>query len=763
MPVAAAPVGAELGRLMRGREALRASFVQTWQVLSRRHDPAALEPWAAGTLELVNVNAGASCLLAFWRASIELSTRHSPASLGMAARAAADICRHAGARAATEMLDIYPRLDGRLATPDERSAWWRILVGLARAAPECVSLAAASAERLLAAGGPDSFETFVMTGLKVGTDRAKRLRFFSLEDPLAQRLVERAGGGPGFAELEQGLKRFLTALWAGSAHFQPNLQPLPTPAGNEVSRRTNIAGPVIRLPDIFAGVNGDAARSLFRAAAAHAAAHLALGAPRFAIGKVKPVQMACIGLIEDARIETRAMRRFPGLRRLWAPYHVAEPVPEPLASLLLARVARGLFDPGYQDPDALIDKARNLFRDASPRIEDPAISFDIGTRLANDIAQRRIRFDARGYLVEPIYRDDGLCLWDFGDQDAERIEEVDLAIDAARIERRETDEAPEADEPEQSPSSGRARPKAADERGIVLGLYPEWDATAGIERPDWTTVRSVAPAAGDVREFTRALERAGALRARIGRLVRAAKVGRATRLKRQAEGHALDIDAAIDAAVSRHAGETPDERVFISSARHQRDLAVLVLIDTSESTRDRLASGASILDIEKIAVAMLAEAMAGLGDDFALVAFSSAGREDVRLTHLKRFEVGYGQAEASCLAGLQPGFSTRLGTALRHAGTEIAAVRSFRKLILVLTDGEPSDIDVENPDDLAQDARRAVLSLHARGIDTFGVTLDPRSVGSGAKIFGKANAMPVRRIEDLPMRLSELYFRLSRR
>ncbi|HEY9214559.1 MAG TPA: VWA domain-containing protein, partial [Ancylobacter sp.] len=241
------------------------------------------------------------------------------------------------------------------------------------------------------------------------------------------------------------------------------------------------------------------------------------------------------------------------------------------------------------------------------------------------------------------------------------------------------------------------------------------------------------------------------------------RVGRAARLKRQAEGHDLDLDAVIEAAIAQRSGQTPDTRVFRSSALLQRDLAVMVLIDVSQSTSDRLKDGSAVLDVEKLAVAMLAEVMAGLGDKFALHAFASSGRDDVRITRVKGFDEPYGREAVATLAGLSSGLSTRLGAVLRHAGAEIASVRSFRKLILVLTDGEPSDIDVSDPRDLMLDARRAVLGLKARGIDTFGVTLDPTGAGSGPQIFGKANAMPVRRVEDLPMRLSELYFRLARR
>jgi nitric oxide reductase activation protein len=129
---------------------------------------------------------------------------------------------------------------------------------------------------------------------------------------------------------------------------------------------------------------------------------------------------------------------------------------------------------------------------------------------------------------------------------------------------------------------------------------------------------------------------------------------------------------------------------------------------------------------------------------------------------LKDFGEPYGPPIRARLAGLVPAFSTRLGAALRHAGAAIGSVRSHRKLIIVLTDGEPSDIDVADPIDLIEDARHATLALKSEGIDVFGMTLDPSGVGSGEAVFGRGRHMPVRRLEDLPMRLAALYFRLAR-
>lgn len=547
----------------------------------------------------------------------------------------------------------------------------------------------------------------------------------------------------------------LIALWSAV----PNLQPLAF-AGRDVPPRVNIAGPVIRMPEVFPGLDREASHRLYLAAAVHAGAHFAFGNPRFPVGKCKPVQMALATLVEDARVEELAMRRYPGLRRLWSSYHTAEPEDIPTAQSLLRRIARALFDPNYKDPDALVEKAQCLFRAANDALVDSAMSLDIGTRLANDMGQRRIRFDERGHVVEPAYRDDGLGLWDFSSVDPEVSDEIELAVDAARIERREAENG-KTDEPSVG-AAGKVHATTLPSEGVVVATYPEWDAAAGMERPDWSTVKSVLPVAGDARAMQRTVEQAGPIRGRIARLVRAAKVGRVARLRRQMEGHDLDLDAAIDATVASRAGEMPDPRVFRSTALLQRDLAVLVLVDVSQSTASRLADGSSVLDIEKLSVAILGEALSQLGDPFAIMAFASAGRTDVRVTKLKDFAQSYDSKVIARLAGLASGFSTRLGTVLRQGGTEMDRLRSFRKLVLVLTDGEPFDIDT-SPEDLILDARRVVLQLRARGIDTFGVTLDPAGSGCGGRIFGQANSMAIRRIEDLPMRLSELYFRLARR
>ena len=133
-----------------------------------------------------------------------------------------------------------------------------------------------------------------------------------------------------------------------------------------------------------------------------------------------------------------------------------------------------------------------MFEARLPRLADPSISREIGMLLGNDLGQMRVQFNPKTYVVEPFYRDDGLGLWDFGEDAPASGEPLELAIDAVRLEQQEKpDQDLRPDQLEDNGSAGRARPVAADQRGIVVAKYPEWDRAHGVERPEWTTVREI--------------------------------------------------------------------------------------------------------------------------------------------------------------------------------------------------------------------------------------------------------------------------------
>src|SRR5262249_41201405 len=570
------------------------------------------------------VNAGPDCQLAYWRLSSELKSELSLNELAGFAHAAADICRGAGAQAALACIQALPVAQRRLPSTAEIALWACGLVRVARAAPESVVAVASRTDIILQACDAAGFETFIATGLKFTRgDRARRRAFFTLEDRLAAQVLEQAAGALTFSRSERILKAYATALWGRP----PVLRGAVAPPGGQLARRGNITGGAGRVPAVFRGVPKTALPQLFRACVAHATAHVALTRTRFPIGSLKPLQMALIGLVEDARVEALAMRAFPGLRRLWAPFHVAEPSGVITAPTVMARLARALFDPDYVDPDGFVNKGRALFAAEAHRLDDILLSRQIGGLLGNDLGQMRVQFNARTYVIERVYGDDGLGLWDFGDRAQPQDEVVEMMVEAARLDPRDDAANPDRrrEEAEPAPDAiGRARERLPDERGPVIATYPEWDCDAGTERPDWSTVRAAPVWPGDAHAIDTALDQIPVVRSRIRRLVRGARVGRHERLKRRNDGPELDLDAALDAAIALRADDLPDERIFRIMMRRRRDLAVTILLDVSESTRDRVAaSGATVLDTERLAVAALAEALAALHDPFALRAFAS--------------------------------------------------------------------------------------------------------------------------------------------
>jgi nitric oxide reductase activation protein len=241
-----------------------------------------------------------------------------------------------------------------------------------------------------------------------------------------------------------------------------------------------------------------------------------------------------------------------------------------------------------------------------------------------------------------------------------------------------------------------------------------------------------------------------------------ASIARRQRYKGQREGDALDIDAGIALIIERRAGRIIEPRVYLRDAPGPRDLAILLLLDLSQSTADRDPLGRTILDVERKAAAIITAAVEAADDAIAVHGFNSNGRERVRYIRIKSFDERMDAVVRSRLAGLQSSHSTRLGAALRHAGSYLSQRRAFRKVLLVLTDGEPSDVDVPEARYLAEDARRAAYQLRRHGIDIFAFGMGNGPFFQLDRIFGERRALRASRVDVLPQRLVQLYAELKK-
>jgi len=227
------------------------------------------------------------------------------------------------------------------------------------------------------------------------------------------------------------------------------------------------------------------------------------------------------------------------------------------------------------------------------------------------------------------------------------------------------------------------------------------------------------------------------------------------------EGEELDLNAAVRAMIDIRRGIMPDPRINIRITRHVRDLAIVVLMDLSESTNEPIdkddPEGPSIIQLTREATGLLAWAIDGIGDAFAVHGFASDGRHDVQYYRFKDFHQPYDDAAKARLAGMRGGLSTRMGAALRHAGWHLGQQTAQRRLVLLITDGEPADIDERDPQYLRHDTKKAVEELAMRGIHTYCLTLDPLADRYVARIFGENRYSIVDQVARLPERLPAVF------
>ena len=567
-------------------------------------------------------------------------------------------------------------------------------------------------------------------------------------------------------ELPGCARSFVRALWGREVSVRAS-----RPAPNALApARPTFAASQIWIPmSAPAGAPG-AASSYLLAAAAHASAHIEFGAARFLVKALKPPQVALVSLLEDARVERLAQARYPGLARLWAPFHRAEPSGPKTSSALLARLARALHDDAYVDDDGWVNKGRELFSAARADWPEASLSRRIGNVLGHDLGQMRVQFNAKEYVVEPAYRDDHAGLWQFERDSTDSASEL-LVEGVCRVEhdepspwqKRNDSGAPHSADPPHLADEPTPAPRSEPHAGQELSRkYPEWDYVIRRERSDFCSLRERLPPPSDPAHLDAGLARYSTVRRRLDRAARRLALERPVQERRLRVGDRLDLPAAIAAVIAHKSGAWPDPRVY-RKARFQRESpAVLVLLDLSDSLNATPAGSATpLLELARLASGLLASTLTRVHGDLAIHGFSSNTRRDVGYYRFKDFEEPYDDQVRARLAGMRASASTRLGTALRHAGRELGAQPARRKILLVVTDGEPSDVDVHDSKYLLWDARQATIRNRQQDLTSFCVGLDAAAEGSVRAIFGLGNYLLLDHLGDLPEKLSQVYLRLA--
>jgi len=291
-------------------------------------------------------------------------------------------------------------------------------------------------------------------------------------------------------------------------------------------------------------------------------------------------------------------------------------------------------------------------------------------------------------------------------------------------------------------------------------FYKEWDADLSDYKLDWCLVRQRVAKSMPNPFVENVRTRMHGLIALIRRQFMRLKPEGFRRLRAQETGDDLDLEALIPALVEMRAGASPSDGVYIRRDKRTRDVAVLFLLDMSASTAERV-HGRRVIDIQKEAMVLMAEALDSLGDPFAIYGFSSEGRFRVDLFSVKEFGEPYSDRVQTRLGGLEPKELTRLGAVIRHGIYKLEGVQALIKLMVILTDGRPYDLEYGGLKYAIEDTKRAVQEARRRKIHPFIITSDQRGSDYIKRICPETRSMIVPRVERLPMVLPAMYKRLT--
>ena len=285
-------------------------------------------------------------------------------------------------------------------------------------------------------------------------------------------------------------------------------------------------------------------------------------------------------------------------------------------------------------------------------------------------------------------------------------------------------------------------------------LYNEWDHRRAHYRKHWCVLRELDTHPTHEPFVQRTLTKYAGVLPQLRKTFEALR-GENRLLKKQPHGDDVDFDALVEATADHRAGRELSERLFVKRHRFERDIAVLFMVDMSGSTKGW------INDAEREALVLLCEALEILGDRYAIYGFSGMTRKRCELYRIKRFDEPYTDEVRGRIAGIQPQDYTRMGVAIRHLTKLLADVEARTKLLITLSDGKPDDYDGYRGDYGIEDTRMSLIEAKRAGIHPFCITIDETARDYLPHMYGAVNWALVDDVRKLPLRVSDIYRRLT--
>ncbi|MCW8964670.1 MAG: nitric oxide reductase activation protein NorD [Gammaproteobacteria bacterium] len=754
----------------------------TFQEASRVMSPSGLQEYMDGAKSLCNLGRGSGVVISYLQEMPQVAKECGEDVVGDCITAAMKLSSMTSGEVVALLFDSMPSAARNLGDAELFRGYLTLIHQLASTASRGVRPMLNHIDELLSKLTLSGLRRWANFGAQAyRRDYDNLTAYFNLESADSKAVLQKERRGILFVKTQRKLNFYLRALWGRDFFLRPT-------GADFADFRPYIEHRILHLPDALDNYGDIAGLEVYRATAAHMASHMIYSSEPISAEQLSPAQMFFIGLFEDARIEYKATSAFPGLKKLWLAIMQVpgeEEVEHPTMPKL-AHFAQMLLDRNITSDDEELNALAQKFHDnIEEKQDDNNFSWHMGLEVFNLFSTRKEVPSLR--ILERIdipYRDDNRYVWEFEEFDTnvefeyvpasqrqvrkqvsviEMANEVDCELagdDAQEIWTCSTNMRPYEDD-------------LTDEQVSFNDMwgkepvsdpfhYQEWDYQIQLHRPDWATVYERRQPRGHVEDIQLIIDEYKPVAHRIKQIIDLLTPEGVQRVRNMEDGDEIDINAAIDAMIAIRMGEQPNTRITMRNVLKNRDLAVVLLLDLSESTNEAMqGSEKTVLQLTREAATLVSTAIEGIGDPFAIHGFASDGRHDVQYYRFKDFNQHFDDESKARLAGMKGGLSTRMGAALRHAGQHLLRQPERRKLVLMVTDGEPADIDERDPQHLRHDTKKAVEELYSTGVLTYCLTLDPNADDYVKRIFGANNYTIIDHVDRLPEQLPTLFASLT--
>ncbi|WP_420399271.1 nitric oxide reductase activation protein NorD [Flagellimonas sp.] len=229
--------------------------------------------------------------------------------------------------------------------------------------------------------------------------------------------------------------------------------------------------------------------------------------------------------------------------------------------------------------------------------------------------------------------------------------------------------------------------------------------------------------------------------------------------RRQTQGEEFDLDAITDLFVDVNTGHTPSEKVYLSKRKKEKDLSILLLLDSSLSS-DGYAAGNRVIDVEKQVSILFGEILEEFNIDFSINSFYSKTRNHSSYITMKGFDEDWNRAKFK-IGAIEPSGYTRIGPALRHSGALLDQRDTKNKWVILISDGKPNDYDRYEGKYGINDIKQALRELNERQINSYALAIEAQAKYYLPQMFGQNHYQILTTPVELLQSLVKLYERIK--